>query len=58
MLIPSDMTTLENLGEIAFHENKSREVTLARLLTAFKAFRDEASDFYEWSELDRVNNLL
>ena len=55
--IPSDVAALEKLGEIAFRDNKSREVQLARLLTAFKAFRDRASDFYEWSEIDRVNNF-
>jgi hypothetical protein len=55
--IPSDVATLEKLAEIAFRDNKSREVALARLLTAFKAFRDRASDFYEWSEIDRVNNF-
>jgi hypothetical protein len=46
--IPSDVTTLESLAEIAFHEN----------LTAFKALQDEASDVYKWSELNRVNNFV
>ena len=55
--IPSDVATLDKLAEITLRGDKSADVRFAKLLTGFKTFRDRASEFYQWSEIDRVNNF-
>ena len=51
------MIPLQKLVEKAFDDNKCKVDAFSRIAKAFKAERDAAIFFYEYSEIDRVDNI-